>query len=360
MELRLAYLSPELSEEFYRRRALRGARVYRLLSYAGTLLMGSYSVLEYFLDAPNWASNLVLRMLGAVVLTWHIHRLPKNPCDLQLDLHVCRHILLVGAVVCGVLLRMPTGFSVGMPGLTQLLLLGSLIIVRSGRVPWLLSTVALIGVAMWFDGGTFKLITTHLISLMLGLGMAWIVSTLQEAASRREFLLEKRLEFEATTDGLTGLLNRRALTRYAEDEVDRSSRYGHGLSVLLLDIDHFKSVNDTHGHDVGDLALRSIATLCAGAIRSTDRLARWGGEEFLILLPETGAENAFVLAERLRARIESHAVDMDKGQLRLTVSIGLSQRSQGKDWDVIVKKADEALYRAKEGGRNRVLVAPVS
>ena len=162
---------------------------------------------------------------------------------------------------------------------------------------------------------------------------------------------KKRIEVLSETDRLTGLPNRLKLDETFEHEIERAIRYPHALSIIIFDIDHFKQVNDTHGHQVGDAVLVAMSGLVRSHIRNIDMLGRWGGEEFLIICPETGMEGARKLAENLRAAIA--ACDFPTvGQK--TASFGVTEMGVGDGEDDMVRRADDALYRAKEGGRNRV------
>jgi two-component system cell cycle response regulator len=167
----------------------------------------------------------------------------------------------------------------------------------------------------------------------------------------------RRLEALATTDPLTRMLNRRALLDRLTAECDRARRYDSSLALLLIDIDHFKEINDTAGHLAGDSVLRQLGALLADAMRKVDVLARYGGEEFVAMLPETSMEGAAVFAERLRERIAAQVFDIGgQRSVRLTVSIGLATfpSSGVASTDDLFARADEALYRAKSGGRNQV------
>ncbi|HEV7913704.1 MAG TPA: GGDEF domain-containing protein, partial [Albitalea sp.] len=156
-------------------------------------------------------------------------------------------------------------------------------------------------------------------------------------------------------DPLTGLLNRRAFDEALDAEVQRSRRRSEPFSVLMLDADHFKDINDRDGHAAGDRALQHLGTLLAAHMRDIDRVCRYGGEEFVVLLPGTTRADAQATAERLREKVEALPPRWQERALRLTVSIGVSQW-QGADDDVaaLLARADAALYRAKEAGRNRV------
>jgi len=160
----------------------------------------------------------------------------------------------------------------------------------------------------------------------------------------------------STHDSLTGLANYREFHRHLAEEAERSQRYGRSFSLLMLDIDHFKTINDTFGHLAGDKALRALAALIRGEVRPTDLVARYGGEEFALVLPETAGPGALTLAERLRVRVAGHAVALTADQtISLTVSIGLASYPEDKDSvQTLVSAADQALYIAKSAGRNRV------
>jgi len=171
---------------------------------------------------------------------------------------------------------------------------------------------------------------------------------------------EEALERLATTDNLTGLFNRGHFVNLARTEIDRCRRYSRPLSLLMVDADKFKSVNDTYGHDVGDMVLRAISATIVQALRTVDIVGRLGGEEFVALLPETGLKDAVVSAERVRRAIEEQSVTLETGdQLRFTVSIGVSTMPDGdcdteRCLDDMLKESDKALYDAKHAGRNRV------
>lgn len=184
------------------------------------------------------------------------------------------------------------------------------------------------------------------------------------AIGERILMLEMRLrealyslEIAATHDGLTGLLNRQAITNHAEAELSRVYRAGGSLSVALLDIDHFKSVNDRYGHLVGDEALKHVSETVASTIRPYDRAGRWGGEEFMLVLPETTLQQAALVAERVRERVAASPLTLADGeQLQLQVSLGVSETEAENlvPLTTLLDRADEALYRAKNAGRNQV------
>lgn len=162
----------------------------------------------------------------------------------------------------------------------------------------------------------------------------------------------------ANTDVLTGASSRRFFTEMAKHEIARCSRSGASLALMLMDIDHFKKINDTHGHAAGDQVLAGLAGACRSHLREIDLLGRLGGEEFGLLLPEIDIDGALIVAERLRSALESLTIPLsDNGEVRFTVSIGVCMLANGRDdYESLMEHADSALYGAKECGRNRVSV----
>jgi diguanylate cyclase (GGDEF)-like protein len=160
------------------------------------------------------------------------------------------------------------------------------------------------------------------------------------------------------TDRLTGLLNRGTWENLVDAEYERFRRYGQATSLVMFDIDHFKPVNDTYGHLAGDEVIRHTAEVTRNNIRQSDSAGRYGGEEFGIILPETDAESARVICERIREAIENSTVSTTAGDIRYTVSMGIAQLTETpENYMQWMQKADEALYKAKESGRNKVVVS---
>ncbi len=169
----------------------------------------------------------------------------------------------------------------------------------------------------------------------------------------------RELEYCARFDPLTGVANRRHFVEMMEAEMANSSRYGKPLSILMMDIDRFKEINDIYGHQAGDIVLQALCETCKIALRAVDIVGRWGGDEFAILLPETPHTIAHQVAERLRSAFESTVVALEMhSTLHFSVSIGCASRNTKDDnMDTILNLADKALYDAKRTGRNRVCVA---
>jgi diguanylate cyclase (GGDEF)-like protein len=177
----------------------------------------------------------------------------------------------------------------------------------------------------------------------------------------KAYSLEKKLLQVSRHDSLTGAYNRGYLTELAEHEISLSKRHGRPVAVAMIDIDHFKSVNDTYGHAVGDQTIKSLVETCQKNLRVIDHFGRIGGEEFVCLLPETAQADAMLCAERLRRSIEAMRIELPSGYLHITASIGVAiLNSSHVDWQSLLKDADGALYRAKRSGRNRVVLADSS
>jgi len=175
---------------------------------------------------------------------------------------------------------------------------------------------------------------------------------LQQAMADKE-----KLEKLANFDSLTGLYNRRAILGKLRELINLANRYREHFSVIMLDVDHFKSVNDRYGHLVGDEVLARLATLIRQNVRETDIVGRYGGEEFIIILPKTDLSSAWVAAERVRTMIESAEMKDSAGnKFNVTVSQGVASWERGEDAYSLISRADEALYKAKEKGRNRVQI----
>lgn len=172
---------------------------------------------------------------------------------------------------------------------------------------------------------------------------------------RRDQVLRQMVVRLSQEDYLTGLYNRRRISELLEIEIRRATRYDTAFSVILTDVDHFKAVNDRLGHPAGDKVLTKIADVVRSSVRATDLVGRWGGEEFVVIVPETDIDGGFSLAEKIRTRLES----TDFGEIgHRTASFGVTAFADGDDIENIIARADAGLYAAKQGGRNRVEKVP--
>ncbi|MEW6570403.1 MAG: diguanylate cyclase [Nitrospirota bacterium] len=183
------------------------------------------------------------------------------------------------------------------------------------------------------------------------------VTQRKKAEAERDILIE-RLQHLSHTDDLTGLLNRRALLERLEEEANRAKRYGSALALIICDIDYFKKINDTYGHDTGDKALQIISSLIKESLRNSDIMGRYGGDEFFLILPETSIEGAMEMAERIRLIVRDYRLRLDRNMsVKTTVSLGIAEFDPDKEnIKDFVKRADNALYLAKDKGRNRVYI----
>jgi diguanylate cyclase (GGDEF)-like protein len=193
-----------------------------------------------------------------------------------------------------------------------------------------------------FPLSEFWRITTSLgLTCLFALIFAWLVGRLQQEMTEL-----------ATTDPLTGCRNRATLAESLTNQIKLCKRYGRPSSILLLDLDHFKAINDNWGHHIGDTVLAGIARLLSNRLRDNDHIFRIGGEEFMVLLPETSLPEAETLAREL---VKSVAVEPFQTGIGVTISGGLTQACANETWSVWLKRADQALYKAKSDGRNRVV-----
>lgn len=199
-------------------------------------------------------------------------------------------------------------------------------------------------------------------ALLLALVIAPPIYWLVLKPIRREF--EKRIAAErvaqdmtrlAITDALTRLMNRRGITVNLIDAMAQAERYDHPLSIAMADIDHFKAVNDTYGHDAGDKVLVDVASLLSEALRMPDKVGRYGGEEFLVVLPHTNLAQAKKIAERMRTAVDAFGFEYGGKTSHVTISIGLTQYRKGEDLEQLLSRVDQALYQAKAAGRNKVI-----
>lgn len=221
-------------------------------------------------------------------------------------------------------------------------------VVASNVVTFLIAT--LIGEADGYASNNLPMVTT--VSALIAPPLAALMLSLVFELDRSR----KEMEAISRVDALTGVINRRHFYAVCRTEFSRAVRHHLPASVLMIDIDHFKRINDTHGHDAGDAVLVAFANRCTSQLRKEDVFARTGGEEFAVLLPMTDLEDAAVVAEKLRRSIEQFDVALPTHSVRATISVGVAQLGSGDTVETIIKRADQRLYAAKSAGRN-VIVA---
>ena len=214
------------------------------------------------------------------------------------------------------------------------------------------------GLGIELSNWKFALLDAGLLAILVALiaHYAFVRPKDRQIQSMMTALEEARLKAEelARFDSLTGVLSRRAVLEALDEEVERARRHDNGLACLMLDLDRFKTLNDNHGHQFGDKALRRIARVISGLCRTYDHLGRYGGEEFLLILPETRLDAATAIAERVRLAVADTA--LDRNDERITLSIGVTEwRSDDDGSDTLIAEADWALLEAKAAGRNHVV-----
>lgn len=223
----------------------------------------------------------------------------------------------------------------------------SIIAASAGTIAYLLTLVFLP------EASSGHITNTALIFFLAnGFGLYFCVR--YGTAQRREYLALAQLKRQAELDSLTGIYNRRKIMELATREFSSAQRYEYPCSILMLDIDHFKAVNDTYGHSAGDAVLTGFSDRCAGLLRNADLFGRIGGEEFLIVMPHCSGERASVAAERLITAVRTEPFRANGSAINATISIGIAELSPDSETpDAILQKADLALYRSKQNGRDR-------
>jgi diguanylate cyclase (GGDEF)-like protein len=322
------------------------------------IILLAFGVWDLYVDPAHWRSAFTIRMIGAVIVvaTGLFQQRPGKAGWLPL----MAKIRLVTAAVISVIAaaQLDDGYGFGIAGLVVIMLTGpySAIDARDLLKTNLAVVIALLPVMLAVPLRRFDMIGTG-VFVLLGVAVSMLLGRVLEASHRRAFALEREQHRDARTDALTGLYNRRAMEERGRAEIKRARRAGTPVSVILCDLDHFKSINDRYGHEAGDVALVRAAGVLREALRESDALGRWGGEEFMAVLPGSDAHGARQVAERMRAAIA--ATEFDGVEDSTTISLGVATSELVDDprleWDLLTKEADQRLYRAKHDGRNRVV-----
>lgn len=263
--------------------------------------------------------------------------------------------VLTAAVALGFDLSQPLGVSAGMPyvilPLLGLLARSSMIVIVAAIAGTLLIAV---GMGLSPPGEEPQVV---LINRAMSAVLVWVTAIVALRHLHVGNSLQQQLRDLAATDPLTGLYNRRHLFERLRQELKRYERYEERFALILIDADHFKQVNDCHGHAVGDATLRWIADTCMKCVRETDLVGRFGGEEFIILLPHTTAADASVVAERIRLAMHETDREARGGAAKVTLSLGVAEAGPTtNNFDDILKAADDALYAAKRNGRDQLAI----
>ncbi|HYE52431.1 MAG TPA: GGDEF domain-containing protein [Azospirillaceae bacterium] len=325
----------------------------------GALALFGFTGWDWALDPGAVLWTLLVRLAGALVMLACAWRMMRDPASPIFPLSVLSLTAGTGAIAVTQAV-VENGFAYGTAGLALFPTVSAVAAVRARDIPLLnLAPAASVGVMLAVDGTHGFVLFNSLAFLATGIFSAYILALGLERSYREAFRLELSLEAEARRDALTGAANRRRFEEQAATEVERARRFRRPLSLLLLDLDHFKRVNDDHGHQTGDAVLRAVAEICGRSMRQTDLFARLGGEEFVALLPETGPDDAVALAERLRRTLaETPIAAPGTAPLTVTTSIGVAAYRGGEaTWQQMLAEADLALYAAKRRGRDRVVAA---
>ena len=330
----------------------------RAVLLAATFAFLLFTLSDYCVVPDKWFALLPVRGICALwsLALWIGTLFPffKNRPTLAMGLGALGSI----AGITWVLNVVPMGFTVSLmayvyPVLALLVVPHARQVAFNGAATLLLTNVSLCfhpvsGVA-W--------VNTNFLLLFLCF-LTWLLAFVNEVRDRCVFDLEQDLQRMATLDSLSGAWNRRYFSELCTSEIERAGRYKHPLAFLLLDVDHFKSINDTMGHATGDEAIRALGQTCRETLRASDSLGRIGGEEFAVLLPETELDAAQTLAERLRAAMERLELHSHGGEpFGFSISLGVAKADEADSFESLFARADTALYEAKESGRNRVVVA---
>lgn len=350
--------APEVEARFRESRANALIAVNLNTFWSIAMILLSFGFWDAFVDPAHWRAAFNIRLLGAalVVATGLFQKWPGKARYMPVLAKIRLTIAVVASLVAATLLDRGYGF--GVAGLCVIVLTGPYVALDSRDLLktnlLLLSSLVAVMFAVSLD--RFDMIATAVFAL-LAVAASSLLGRVLEASNRRAFALDLELRHEARTDALTGLDNRRAIEAHAAIDLERARRSGAPVSVILADLDHFKSINDRHGHEAGDDVLITAAKVLRGAVRATDGLGRWGGEEFIAVLANADEQMAAEIAERMRSAIAAAAFhQLPKG---ITISIGVATRAGFTDpavaWDELIAEADRHLYQAKSAGRNRVV-----
>jgi len=338
----------------------RVRQVFVAVSYCAVVVLAGIGLKSWFSGHPGHGTVLFLFSLLVLINTGAFHAL-KN-FTVSRNIFVSLIIVLFLYLTC-------TGGENNTGPLWLYVLPPFLFYFANIRAGVILSLGMLGGVTLIFRFPELPFVFTRystdfqvrlLSSLTFSTLFTFIIEYSRQTARQELVRMAQLYERVSRTDELTQLSNRRDMRYHLDKEFSRFKRHHHHFSVILLDVDHFKLINDTYGHDAGDHVLVEIAQLLRETSRDLDLVARWGGEEFLILLPNTTLLQALTLAERIRIRIDQHSINYKGQNLRVTASCGVCSINQTRDLKQLLIQADLNLYQAKERGRNQVIppVAP--
>lgn len=351
----LHWLSPAGERALLARQEIEIKELLPTLGPLFGLAVVTFGLWDYFIDAEHALATFMIRILlvsfGALAyfpsrLHWTTE---QRSCHIYWT-HTCAIIL------CEYLLK--HGFLYGLAGITSCLFVTAIISQNLRSFFFLLSvpTVMLL-ILSALKSNVFEY-TNQIIFYGVSALSAYVLMMVIHAFRRSAFLLETKLIRTSRHDTLTDAYNRSYLEELAMHEIASSRRHGMPLAVAMLDIDHFKHINDTYGHAIGDQAIKSLVSTCLSTMRKIDHFGRIGGEEFAYVMPATNEAGALECSERLRQAIAALRINTPAGTIQFTVSIGIALLHDGHaNWTDILKDADHAMYQAKHAGRNQICIA---
>jgi diguanylate cyclase (GGDEF)-like protein len=315
----------------------------------------SFNVWDYLIDPAHavltFAVRLALVALGSsAYFVTRLNWTPLQRCGVIYGTHA-------GAIIiCEFFLK--NGFLLGLTGICACVFAVSVVTIRLKNFSGILFAPTFLFITL----SAIRLpLIEFLNSAMLyifSVSLACLIMLVIRSFRLTAIALENELLQISRHDSLTGAYNRGYLTDLAKREMALAKRHNRSMSIIMLDIDHFKNVNDTYGHDIGDKTIKLLVDTCQKNLREIDHFGRIGGEEFVCVLPEVGAADAMLCAERLRTSIEALQIETPRGPLRFTVSIGIAELNPTyANWEALLKSADHALYSAKNSGRNRSILS---
>ncbi|MGH8030320.1 MAG: GGDEF domain-containing protein, partial [Arenimonas sp.] len=315
---------------------------------------------DWFVDPHHALAAFWVRLAGAAIIV--VSGMFQHRAGVARAPLMAKFRLLVTATTISIALSLlDGGFLVGISGLVIAMIGAAYSSVDKRDVLVLFVPPLLLSLAIMAFAGVDRFIFINAACfLALSLAVAWLLAGILSASYYRAFVLEQALTRESRVDALTGVLNRRALEEQGKAALSLCQRHGQPFSVLMVDLDFFKDINDRYGHPVGDQVLNALAGQCRKLTRGSDRFGRWGGEEFLAVLPETPLSQARALGERMRAATAQAGFEFGGDTQRVTISVGvagedlLEWKDTSDTWSTLVKAADDAMYKAKQAGRNRV------
>lgn len=352
-------IPPELHAEYLERESSRVKRPVNAAIAVTITVIALFGIRDWIV-APETA--YVTTMLRAASIALGLVAIFGGPTPQRRKPLAILFIYGVIASHATVISLLPLGFRYQVTSLL-ILPLGASLFLPETKDLYRLQTLTFVAVqlGLWYQAPPRLDVVAAESSLILTTFVTYLLGTLGIRMRQLQFLAEHKLREEAQRDELSGLYNRRYFERAAHEELRRAARFHRALSLVVIDIDKFKRVNDTFGHAVGDQVIRATATCLASEIRDCDVLARIGGEEFVVLLPETSIEGAMALAERLRSAIAALRVETStKHQVTWTVSCGVTEVTERDEtFDSVLHRADACLYSAKGTGRDRVSSTPI-